>query len=164
MSKNKILIKNAAILSMDPDIGDIMDGDILINDGSIISIGKNIDACDAEHINASGKIVMPGFVDSHRHVWQTQLRGIAVDWTIVDYMIEMRSHYCICYEPEDAYLGNLVGGLEAINAGVTSIVDHSHLQISPEHSDALASGRGGPVGESSGGPKRRPEKRNDPRT
>lgn len=125
---------------MDPDLRDLNDGDVLVRDGRIAQVGHALQCDDAEIIDARGCIVLPGFVDGHRHVWQTQLRGIATDWTIVDYMINMRTLYCVCYEPEDAFLANLAGGLEAVACGVTSVVDHSHLQISPEYSDALASG------------------------
>lgn len=140
MTTKRQLIKNATIVTMDDALGDIENGDILVAGSRIEAVGPNLRSVDAELIDATGKIVIPGFVDTHRHVWQTQLRGVATDWTIVDYMVRMRTLYCVCYEPEDAYLGNYVGGLEAVNAGITSIVDHSHLQISPEYSNALARG------------------------
>lgn len=136
----KTLIRGASIVSMDPAIGDLPRGDILIVNDRIAEVAPSIEAGDAEIVNAAGMIASPGFVDTHRHVWQTQLKGVAIDWSLFDYSCLMRSMYSICYEAEDAYLGNYVGALDAINAGITSIVDHSHLQITPEHSDGLVKG------------------------
>jgi cytosine/adenosine deaminase-related metal-dependent hydrolase len=115
--------------------------DILIRDGKIADIlppGSKVD--EAEVISAKAMIVMPGLVDTHRHTWQTQLRTVAADWTLFDYIVKMRSIYSAFYTPEDAYLGNLLGALESINAGITTIVDHCHLINSPEHADALIGG------------------------
>ncbi|QEH81605.1 amidohydrolase family protein [Sphingomonas sp. C8-2] len=138
---NQIIIRGVTAVTMDPELGDQIGVDILVEGDRIAAIGRDLPSRpDAQVIEASGMIAMPGMVDGHRHVWQTQLRGVATDWTIVDYAERMRTMYCVCYEPEDAYLANLVGGLEAINAGITSIIDHSHLQLTPDHSDALARG------------------------
>lgn len=140
MSDKRTLIRGACIVSMDPAIGDIPKGDILIVGDRIAEVAPSIQADDAEVIDASGMIASPGFVDTHRHVWQTQLKGVAVDWSLFDYTCLMRTMYSVCYNAEDAYLGNYVGALEAINAGITSMVDHCHLQITPEHSDGLVKG------------------------
>lgn len=137
-----ILIRNATILSMDPDIGDIPTGDILVKGETIAAVGRDLGeaATDAEVIDASEMIAIPGFVDTHRHVWQTQLRSVATDWSLCDYTINMRATFASFYRPEDAYLGNLVGALEAINGGITSIVDHCHIINSSEHADAVVQG------------------------
>lgn len=138
---NQIIIRGVTAVTMDPELGDQIGVDVLVEGDRIAAIGRDLPSRpDAQVIEGSGMIAMPGMVDGHRHVWQTQLRGVATDWTIVDYAERMRTMYCVCYEPEDAYLANLVGGLEAINAGITSIIDHSHLQLTPDHSDALALG------------------------
>lgn len=138
---NQIVIRGVTAVTMDPKLGDQVGVDILIEGDRIAAIGREVGyRPNAQVIQAQGMIAMPGMVDGHRHVWQTQLRGVATDWTIIDYAERMRTVYCVCYQPEDAYLANLVGGLEAIDAGITSIVDHSHLQLTPEHSDALARG------------------------
>jgi cytosine/adenosine deaminase-related metal-dependent hydrolase len=125
---------------MDPEIGDLSRGDILVVGDRIAEIAPSISADDADIHDASGMIASPGFVDTHRHVWQTQLKGVAIDWSLFDYTCLMRSMYSICYEPDDAYLGNYVGALEAVNAGITTVVDHSHLQISEAHSNELVRG------------------------
>ena len=139
-SQNKTLICGASIVSMDPTIGDLSEGDILIVDDRIAEVAPSISTEDVEVIDAAGMIASPGFVDTHRHTWQTQLKGVAIDWSLFDYACLMRSMYSVCYDAEDAYLGNYVGALDAINAGITSLVDHSHLQITPEHSDGLVKG------------------------
>ncbi|ANN16012.1 cytosine deaminase [Amycolatopsis orientalis] len=136
----KTLIKNALLTTMDPSTRDLTTGDILIVGDRIKRVAPSINADDAEVVDASGMIASPGFVDTHRHVWQSLLRGVAVNWSLFEYMVEMRTMYPVCYRVEDAYLGNHYGALEAINAGVTTVVDHSHLQISAEHSDALVRG------------------------
>ncbi len=128
------------MLSIDPDIGDLPCGDILIVDDRIAEIAPSISADDAEIVDASGMIASSGFVDTHRHTWQTQLKGVAIDWSLFDYVCLMRSMYSVCYNAEDAYLGNYAGSLEAINAGITCLADHSHLQISEAHSDGLVQG------------------------
>ncbi len=134
------LIKNATVVSMDPEIGILERGDLLIEDGRIARLGFDLSCEDASRIDADRMIAAPGFVDTHRHVWQTQLRGVAADWSLFDYSVTMRNAFPACYEAEDAFLGNYVGALEALDAGVTTVVDHSHLQVSEEHTRALADG------------------------
>ncbi|MCC4315261.1 amidohydrolase family protein [Streptomyces malaysiensis] len=136
------LISGGHILSMDPAIGELPRGDVLVEDGTIAAVAGHgtVDAPGAEVIDASGTIVVPGFVDGHRHVWQSLLRGIAADWSLSDYMLQARALYAGCYDEDSAYLGNLLGGLESLSAGITTVVDHCHLQSGPRISDALARG------------------------
>lgn len=136
----KTLIKNASLVTMDSATADLRTGDVLLIDDRIAAVATHIDASDAEVVDATGMAASPGFVDTHRHVWQTQLRGVSLDWSLFQYVTEIRTMYSVCYQPDDAYLGNRIGALEAINAGITTVVDHSHLQISEQHSDALVQG------------------------
>jgi cytosine/adenosine deaminase-related metal-dependent hydrolase len=126
------LIRGARILSM-VDGASEFPGDVLVRSGVIQDIGTNLECADADVVDARGGILMPGFVDNHRHVWQTQLRSTAGDWTLFDYLAQMRFIYSTYYSAEDAYLGNYVGALEALNAGITTMVDHCHIINSPEH-------------------------------
>lgn len=121
---------------MDSKLGDFGNADILIENDTISEVRPELNVNDAQIIDARGKIVMPGFVDCHRHMWQTQLRAITADWSLFDYSVRIRSVYSSFYEPEDVYLGCYAGFLEAINAGTTTIVDHCHIMKSPDHSDA----------------------------
>jgi len=139
-NQDKTLIRDATIVSMDPKVGDLPSGDILIVGDRIAEIAPSIHADDCAVVDARGMIASPGFVDTHRHVWQTQLKGVAADWSLFDYACLMRTMYSVCYGPEDAYVGNYVGALDAIYAGITSMMDHSHLQSSEEHSDGLVQG------------------------
>ncbi len=140
MTRRRTLFRGATILPMRGDIDDLPAGDLLVEDERIAAIAPHLDVVDAEVIDATGTILCPGFVDTHRHTWLTPLHGIRTDWNLLDYMTYIRGMYCICYEPEDAELANRVGAMEALDSGITTIVDHSHLQLSEEHSDALAEG------------------------
>jgi cytosine/adenosine deaminase-related metal-dependent hydrolase len=135
----KTLIRNVAVVSMDPTIGDLERADILIDDGTIISIAPDISA-DAEVIDGTGMIAMPGMVDTHRHTWQTALRGVLADGNIPDYLRGIRLQMAPRYTPEDMYVGNYVGALDAINSGVTSLVDYCHNILTPEHAHAAVEG------------------------
>ena len=123
----------------DPGAGQLEEADLLIDDGRIAGIAPGIDA-DAEVIDATGRLVIPGFVDTHRHVWQTAMRGICADWTLLDYFLGIRVNAASVYAPEDVYAGNYVGALEALEAGVTSVLDFSHCLNSPDHADEAVRG------------------------
>lgn len=128
------------VISMDAAVGDLGRGDVLISDGVITEVAERIDAPDAEVIDAAGKVVLPGFVDTHRHTWQTALRGVGADWTFPEYMATMHGTIRPHYRPEDVYLGNLLGRLEALHSGVTTVLDWFHCADSPEHADAAVAG------------------------
>ena len=136
------LIRGGRLVTMADGSPDEQTGALLVKDGVIADVlSEDAPAPPgAKAIDAKGMIVMPGFVDTHRHIWQTQLRTVAADWSLFDYVVRMRTVYSAFYTPEDAYLGNLLGALEAVNAGVTTIVDHSHLVNSPDHADELLRG------------------------
>lgn len=136
----RTLIRGGHVLTMDSEIGDIPQGDVLVEDKRIAAVAPHLGVDDAKVVDAAGMIVMPGFVDTHRHTWQTQLRGVASDWTLYNYTTRIRLGYSSCYEPDDAYVGNFAGAIEALNAGVTTIVDHSHIINSPEHADEALRG------------------------
>ncbi|WP_219894285.1 amidohydrolase family protein [Aquisediminimonas profunda] len=137
--RQTILIKDARILTMVDGQGEIA-GDVLIEDGVIREIGQGLAAEGADVIDAKGGILMPGFVDTHRHIWQTQLRSTAGNWSLYDYLAEMRLTFSTYYTPDDVYLGNRIGAIDALNAGITTIVDHCHILNSPAHSDEAIRG------------------------
>ncbi|KAH8690794.1 hypothetical protein BGW36DRAFT_306301 [Talaromyces proteolyticus] len=135
------LIRNGTVVSMDPSIGVVENCDVLIEGSKIAKIGPNIVTGDeVSVIDATNCIVSPGFVDTHRHTWQTQLRTITSNDTLFDYFVKVRNVYGSCYTPEDAYMGNYCGALESINSGITCLVDHCHIINSPAHSDAVVKG------------------------
>jgi cytosine/adenosine deaminase-related metal-dependent hydrolase/ribose/xylose/arabinose/galactoside ABC-type transport system permease subunit len=134
------LIRGGIVLSLDPDIGDLNGGDVFIDGGRIAAIGPGIPVDGAEVIDASGMIVMPGFVDSHRHIWEGILRNIGTDVPLegrVSYISFVLRTLAPAFRPEDAYAGNLVSAVGAIDAGITTLLDWSHIQASPAHTDAV---------------------------
>ena len=136
---NRTLLRGGRVLTMRPGAGEIA-ADVLLEGDRIVAIAPGLVADDAEVVDARGAIVAPGFVDTHRHVWQTQLRTVAADWTLFDYFARMRLTYAGFYEPDDVFLGNHVGALEALGAGITTIVDHCHILHTPEHTDEAVRG------------------------
>ena len=140
MAKKRTLITGGHVITMDPVLGDLPTGDILIEDDRIVRIAPKIDVSDAEIIDATGHLVMPGLIDTHRHTWQSLVRGICADWTLGDYYFGIRLGISPAFTPEDLRLAQIVGGADALNAGVTTILDFSHTNNTPEHSDAAIHG------------------------
>ncbi|MEV1085497.1 amidohydrolase family protein [Streptomyces sp. NPDC050211] len=132
---NRTLLRAGHVLSMDPDIGDLPKGDVLIEDGRIAAVRPEIDA-DAEILDMTGRIVIPGFVDTHRHTWEASIRNVAPDATLDDYFVDILDTFAPLYTPEDVYAANLAGSLECLNAGITTLVDWSHINNTPAHPDA----------------------------
>jgi 5-methylthioadenosine/S-adenosylhomocysteine deaminase len=130
------LIRNGTIISMDPGIGDLSTGDLLVEDGTIRAVAPDLGTVDAEVIDATGCVVMPGLVDTHRHTWQAFLRGIAADWTLGQYMTGLHLGLSGFFTTEDTYAGNFVGAVEALDSGITTLLDWSHNVNTPEQSDA----------------------------
>jgi cytosine/adenosine deaminase-related metal-dependent hydrolase len=125
---------------MDPELGDVHGGDLLIEDDRIAAVGRSLAVEDAEVVDATGCIVIPGFVDSHRHTWETVIRGIAPDVSLGGYFELVLDQLAPAYRPEDVYAGNYLGSLEAIDAGVTTLLDWSHISNTPEHADEAIRG------------------------
>lgn len=137
----KWIIKNATVVSVDSTIGNVPKCDVLIENGFISAVGSNLQhSSDHMVIDGTHAIVSPGFVDTHRHTWQTQLRTITTDFVLTDYLLNLRHIYGSCYTAHDAYIGNYCGALESIDNGITYLVDHSHIMNSPEHADAAVKG------------------------
>src|SRR3954452_8480018 len=140
MSSQRQVFRNGFVVSMDPQIGEIANGEVLVEDGKIVDVGRDLGVSDAEVIDATGMIVMPGFVDTHRHTWQTPVRGVLPSCTLDHYFAVMLGQVGGFYRPEDVYIGNWAGSLEALNAGVTTLLDWSHISNTPDHSDAAIHG------------------------
>lgn len=133
---DRTLIRNASIISVDPAIGNLDGADLLMEGGRIAAVGHDLSTGDAQVVDGTGTIVMPGMVDTHRHLWQTVLRNIAADWTLSQYFAGVRVQLGGHFRAEDVYAGNLAGAYEAINGGVTTVLDWSHNMNTPEHADA----------------------------
>jgi 5-methylthioadenosine/S-adenosylhomocysteine deaminase len=132
----RLLIKGGYLVTMEPSSGDLADTDILISDGEITGIGRGIAAADAAVLDASQKVVIPGLIDTHRHTWQSVLRNSLPDDDLPAYFRTILDTFAPHYRPEDVFAGNLIGALGALNAGVTTLLDWSHIMNTPEHADA----------------------------
>jgi 5-methylthioadenosine/S-adenosylhomocysteine deaminase len=136
----RTLIRGGTVLSLDPEVGDFTTADVLIEGGEIVEVRPGLAARDADVIDAAGMIVMPGFVDSHRHIWEGLLRNIGTDVPLEgrsSYISFVLHRLAPAFRPEDAYIGNLISALGAIDAGITTLLDWSHIQRSPAHTDAV---------------------------
>ncbi|SMO32144.1 amidohydrolase family protein [Halorubrum cibi] len=121
------IVRNGTVVSLDPDVGDFDEADVLIEDGEIVEVGPGLSASNAEEIDASDHVVVPGFVDSHIHLAQTQVRGIAGDWSLMgEYFDHMLGNITGLYQPEDMYLGGLFGAFEKLHTGTTTALDWSY--------------------------------------
>ena len=133
---DRLLLRGGYVVTMDEQLGDIPGGDVLVEGDTIVQVGRDLAAADAEVIDAQGKVVIPGFIDTHRHTWETAIRGCAPDATLDDYFVEVLDTFAPLYRPDDVFASNLAGALECLNAGITTLVDWSHINNTPEHPDA----------------------------
>lgn len=133
-----LLIRHATIRSLDPVVGDLDRGDVLIEGSTITAVGVDLAlrAPDATVIDASGMIACPGFVDAHVHAWEGQLRGIAPVVDFADYLGITAFGHGPHYTPDDNYAGTLATALVALDAGTTTLVDNSHNARSLDHAMA----------------------------
>jgi len=131
-----LLIKGGHVLTLDRALGDFETADVLIEGKTITAVRPNITAPNAEVIDAARMIVMPGLVDTHRHMWQGILRNVLPDGSLEDYRDVVQRTFGAKYTPDDVYAGDLFSALGAIDSGVTCVLDWSHIHNSPAHTDA----------------------------
>ena len=135
MTSAPTLITGGTVLVGPALTGRFEAADVLVADGRIVEIRAGIDAPDAQTIDATGTFVLPGFVDSHAHLWEASMRGIAADWDIIDFAWSIRFNHAGLHTPEDLYAGALAGALASIDSGTTTVLDHVHAISSPDHAD-----------------------------
>lgn len=133
---SRLLLRGGIVIDTEPTVVVHRDTDVLIEDGRISAVGRGLPVTDAEVIDATDRIVLPGFVDTHRHLWETALRGVAVDVDLLGYLEQVIGGYGSRYRVEDVAAGNLAGALECLDAGITTVQDYSHVQHSRDHTDA----------------------------
>lgn len=132
-----VVFRNATVLTIDPSLGVVEGGDVLVVDDKIAAVGHHLVVPDGTvEIDATDGILMPGMVDTHRHMWQTALRGFGADWTLTNYFQFYYLNWGKIFRPEDVYAGNLLAAFEAVDAGVTTTVDWSHGLQTIEYADA----------------------------
>jgi cytosine/adenosine deaminase-related metal-dependent hydrolase len=138
-SDRPVVFRNGLVITMDDAHTVIPRGDVLVVGDKIESIGTDLEVPEGtEEIDASGGIVMPGMIDTHRHMWQTAMRGYGSDWTLTQYFVWYYLESGKLFRPEDIFAGNLLSAIEAVDAGVTTSVDWSHGLQTPDHADAAA--------------------------
>ncbi|AYC36451.1 amidohydrolase family protein [Streptomyces griseorubiginosus] len=140
MSRNRVLLRGARVITMVPERPDAEHLDILVDGDRIAAVGESIEASDAEVVDLSGRIVIPGLVNAHLHTWQTALRSTGADWTLVQYLTHLHGECVGHYTPADMHISNLVGALNQLNCGTTTVGDWCHNVLSPEHADAAVDG------------------------
>ncbi|HXL18866.1 MAG TPA: amidohydrolase family protein, partial [Streptosporangiaceae bacterium] len=134
-----LVFRDATVLTMDDSHRVIRGADVLIAGERISAVGPKLDVPEGTaEIDATGGIVMPGMIDTHRHMWQTALRGYGADWTLTQYFVWNYLQWGKCFRPEDIYAGNLLSAIEAIDAGVTTTVDWSHNLQTIDHAEAAS--------------------------
>lgn len=135
----RILIKGGYVVTLDKKHGEFR-GDVLIDNGKIAALGKNLQAGDAEVVDAANMLVVPGFVETHRHTWQSCLRHMGGNWSAAQYFGYNFFKFGISMRPEDVYAANLIGRLAALDGGITTLLDWAHIMNSPAHADAAVQG------------------------
>ena len=132
-----VVLRGGTVLTMDDRRAVLRDADVLVVDERIAGVGPQLDVPDGTiEIDASGGIVMPGMIDTHRHMWQTAMRGYGADWTLTQYFVWYYLAHGKLFRPEDVYAGNLLSAIESLDAGVTTTVDWSHGLQTTQHADA----------------------------
>jgi cytosine/adenosine deaminase-related metal-dependent hydrolase len=137
----RTLIRGADIITMDPTLGEIFGGDVLFDGGKIVAVGKGLAAGGAEVIDARGMILMPGMIDGHRHLWEGMDNGVIakISKSINNYN-EYKLRTMVCYTPEDAWLAQYASAIQAIDSGITSLVDYCHIFHTAELAEQAARG------------------------
>lgn len=140
MDAERMLIRGGTVLTGDAELGDLV-GDVLVSDGKIEAVGPQLPVGEASQvIDATGQIVIPGFVDTHRHTWQSSIRLRNADHAGRAYFAEILDRIGPSYTAADVYIGTLLGALSAIDSGTTTVFDWAQAQNSPAHSDASVRG------------------------
>jgi cytosine/adenosine deaminase-related metal-dependent hydrolase len=135
----RTLIRGATVITLDA-LGDLPRADVLVTGERITEIAPTIHADDAQVVDASGCILIPGLVNAHMHTWQTALRGLAANWTLLEYFQNMHAGLATVFEPDDLYIATLVGALNQLNCGTTTLADWCHNNRTPAHNDAAIQG------------------------
>ena len=134
--RGEFVIRGATVLSIDAAIGDFARGDVHVRDGAIVAVAQEIAAPAASVIDARGMICLPGFIDTHVHLWTSALRAvISMDDPKFGYF-PVTNRLGPHYTPEDSYRNVRIGLAEALSAGATTVHNWAHNVRSPAHADA----------------------------
>jgi cytosine/adenosine deaminase-related metal-dependent hydrolase len=132
-----VMFRGGTVLTMDSASTVLPRADVLVVDGRIAAVGGKLESPQGtQEIDARGGIVMPGMIDTHRHMWQTAMRGYGADWTLTQYFVWYYLEHGKRFRPEDVAAGNRLAAVEALDAGVTTVVDWSHGLQTVDHAEA----------------------------
>ena len=134
-TQQRTLVRGGTVITMDAQ-GDLPRADVLVSGECIVEIAPRIAVDDALVVDATGCIVIPGLINAHMHTWQTALRGVAANWTLLQYFKNMHAGLATVFTPGDLHIATLVGALNQINCGTTTLVDWCHNNPTPAHNDA----------------------------
>ncbi|MFS2113970.1 amidohydrolase family protein [Herbaspirillum frisingense] len=133
----RILFKGGTVVTMDPKVPNLVTGDVLVEGGRIVAVGPQLAVDDAEVIDASDHIVMPGLIDAHHHAWLGVMRRLLPDvddlFAYIDVVAEKLGAH---YRPLDMFLSTRLTAVASLDAGITTLIDACHSSRSPEHTDA----------------------------
>jgi cytosine/adenosine deaminase-related metal-dependent hydrolase len=136
-ARRPVVLRGGLVLTLDDARRVLPGADVLVVDDRIAAVGPDLEVPDGTtEIDARGGIVMPGMIDTHRHMWQTAMRGYGADWTLTQYFVWYYLESGKHFRPEDVRAGNLLAAVEAIDAGVTTTVDWSHGLQTTGHAEA----------------------------
>src|SRR5213075_2235703 len=134
--RGEFVIRSATVLTMDPAVPDLLGGDVHIRDGAIIAVAQKIEAPAAQVIDGSGMICIPGFIDTHFHMWNALFRPfVRADVAAFGYF-PVTARLGPLMRPEDSYRSVRLAASDAIAAGITTVQNWSHNTRSPEHAEA----------------------------
>lgn len=134
-AREAVVLAGGYILSLDPGIGDLAQGDILVRDGAIAEIAPRIEAPGVARIDLGGRLVLPGLVDTHTHLWTSSMKGWFQNTPQTAYFA-VKAHFGRHFTPEDVRLGTYYGAVETLASGVTTTVDFFHNNRGAEFFDA----------------------------
>src|ERR1041384_5273712 len=128
----KILLKDGIVVTQDAKLGVLPKGDVLVADERIAAVGPSLSAADAETVDCSGHFVLPGLVNAHMHTWQTALRSVAANWTLLEYFRHVHAGLATVFVPEDIHVATLAGSLNQLDHRVTTLVGWGHNNPTPQ--------------------------------
>ena len=134
-----LLLRSGIVVTQDA-VGVLPAGDVLVEGDRIAAIAPRLEAPNAEVVDCSGHFVLPGLVNAHMHTWQTALRSVASNWTLLEYFRHVHAGLATVFEPQDIHIATLAGSLNQLDHGVTTLVDWCHNNPTPEHTDAGIAG------------------------
>jgi 5-methylthioadenosine/S-adenosylhomocysteine deaminase len=132
----RLLLRSGIVVTQDPALGVLPTGDVLVEGDRIAAIAPKLAAEGAEVVDCTGHFVLPGLINAHMHTWQTALRSVAANWTLLEYFRHVHAGLATVFTPDDIHIATLAGALNQLDHGMTTLVDWAHNNPTPQHTDA----------------------------